>query len=413
MVHNSFNDFLKSFNIPEKIEYSEYKSKLKLLAKYGETYEEAKLFVEWANESELWTDELYDDEKTDIEDFCRRCYQVFVEAPEMFLQNWYDLHIKQTARQNISGITNCEDPKKPGIIDGSIKTEYGRIVKNLFWEDVYSTYTTNSMGLPTTYEVLKKCVEHPFIYRMWKQPSSQKFVAKDKQLNSRLFGILRGTSSKASIFNPNTAAYIISNILKSEKLLTPCLGWASYLIGSFSANVKHYVGIDVIPHVVDKCKQLCEEHTSNPLIGDDLKFDFYCCPSEQLDKRHNFIETYKEYFDSVFFSPPYFDLEVYEGGEQSIESFPNYQDWLKGYWEETVKICYSVLEKGGTFSFVIVPQYRSKNETIFIGDDLSNIAKKYFTDIGVKQIQWKTQTSLGVEKQKEYGNSERLYLFTK
>jgi hypothetical protein len=327
--------------------------------------------------------------------------------------NWYDSHIKQTDRQNISGITPCETN---GIIDGSKKVEYGRIIKNLFWEDIYSTYTTNSMGLPTTYEVLKKCVEYPFIYRMWKQPSSQKFVAKDKKLNSSLFGILRGTSSKASIFNPNTAGYIISNILKSEKLFTPCLGWASYIIGSFSANVKHYVGVDVIPHVVDKCKQLCEEHTSNPFIGDDLKFDFYCCPSEQLDKRHNFIETYKEYFDSVFFSPPYFDLEVYEGGEQSIESFPNYQDWLKGYWEETVKICYSVLEKGGTFSFVIVPQYRSKNETIFIGTDLSDIVKKYFTEIEVKQIHWKTQTSIAPAKsgkQKKLGNYENLYLFTK
>jgi|TARA_B100000959_G_scaffold61663_1_gene64927 hypothetical protein len=406
MNYTSYSDFLKFFDIPEKIEYSEYKSKLKLLAKYGETYDEAKLFVEWAEQSEHWTDEL-------IEDFCRRCYDVFVVSPELFLMNWYDSHIKQTDRQNISGITPCETN---GIIDGSKKVEYGRIIKNLFWEDIYSTYTTNSMGLPTTYEVLKKCVEYPFIYRMWKQPSSQKFVAKDKKLNSSLFGILRGTSSKASIFNPNTAGYIISNILKSEKLFTPCLGWASYIIGSFSANVKHYVGVDVIPHVVDKCKQLCEEHTSNPFIGDDLKFDFYCCPSEQLDKRHNFIETYKEYFDSVFFSPPYFDLEVYEGGEQSIESFPNYQDWLKGYWEETVKICYSVLEKGGTFSFVIVPQYRSKNETIFIGTDLSDIVKKYFTEIEVKQIHWKTQTSIAPAKsgkQKKLGNYENLYLFTK
>jgi len=406
MNYTSYSDFLKFFDIPEKIEYSEYKSKLKLLAKYGETYDEAKLFVEWAEQSEHWTDEL-------IEDFCRRCYDVFVVSPELFLMNWYDSHIKQTDRQNISGITPCETN---GIIDGSKKVEYGRIIKNLFWEDIYSTYTTNSMGLPTTYEVLKKCVEYPFIYRMWKQPSSQKFVAKDKKLNSSLFGILRGASSKASIFNPNTAGYIISNILKSEKLFTPCLGWASYIIGSFSANVKHYVGVDVIPHVVDKCKQLCEEHTSNPFIGDDLKFDFYCCPSEQLDKRHNFIETYKEYFDSVFFSPPYFDLEVYEGGEQSIESFPNYQDWLKGYWEETVKICYSVLEKGGTFSFVIVPQYRSKNETIFIGTDLSDIVKKYFTEIEVKQIHWKTQTSIAPAKsgkQKKLGNYENLYLFTK
>ena len=406
MNYTSYNDFLKSFNIPEKIEYSEYKSKLKLLSKYEESYEEAKLFVEWAEESEHWTNEL-------IEDFCKRCYDVFVVSPELFLKNWYDSHIKQTSKQNISGITPCETN---GVIDGSKKVEYGRIIKNLFWEDVYSTYTTNSMGLPTTYEVLKKSVEYPFIYRMWKQPSSQKFVAKDKKLNSSLFGILRGASSKASIFNPNTAGYIISSVLKSEKLFTPCLGWGSYLIGSFSANVKHYVGVDVIPHVVDKCKQLCEEHTSNPFIGDDLKFDFYCCPSEQLHNRHNFTEMYKEYFDSIFFSPPYFDLEVYKGGEQSIESFPNYQDWLKGYWEETVKICYEVLEKGGIFSFVIVPQYKSKNETIHIGDDLSNISKKYFTESGVKQIQWKTQTSLDVAKagkQKESGNSERLYLFTK
>ena len=78
MIHTSFDDFLKSFDIPEKIEYSEYKSKLKLLAKYGEKYEDAKLFVEWAEESEHWTDEL-------IEDFCKRCYQVFVEAPQMVL----------------------------------------------------------------------------------------------------------------------------------------------------------------------------------------------------------------------------------------------------------------------------------------------------------------------------------------
>ena len=92
MVHSSFNDFLKSFNIPEKIEYSEYKSKLKLLSKYGETYEEAKLFVEWAEQSEHWTNEL-------IEDFCKRCYQVFVDAPEKFLENWYYEHIKQKAHR--------------------------------------------------------------------------------------------------------------------------------------------------------------------------------------------------------------------------------------------------------------------------------------------------------------------------
>ena len=58
------------------------------------------------------------------------------------------------------------------------------------------------------------------------------------------------------------------------------MGWASYLIGSFSANVKHYVGVDVIPHVVDKCQKIFEENANNPFDSDIMKFDFYCCPSE-------------------------------------------------------------------------------------------------------------------------------------
>ena len=52
----------------------------------------------------------------------------------------------------------------------------------------------------------------------------------------------------------------------------------------------------------------------------------------------------------------------------------------------------------------------------FIGTDLSDIAKKYFTEIEVKQIHWKTQTTLApakAGKQKELGNYENLYLFKK
>ena len=56
MIYTTFNDFLKSFNIPDKIERSEYKSKLKMLASHGEKYEDAKLFVEWAKQSDEWTD---------------------------------------------------------------------------------------------------------------------------------------------------------------------------------------------------------------------------------------------------------------------------------------------------------------------------------------------------------------------
>jgi hypothetical protein len=61
MNYTSYCDFLKFFDIPEKIEYSEYKSKLKLLTKYGETYDEYKIIAEWEEQSEHGTGELIGD----------------------------------------------------------------------------------------------------------------------------------------------------------------------------------------------------------------------------------------------------------------------------------------------------------------------------------------------------------------
>jgi len=92
-----------------------------------------------------------------------------------------------------------------------------------------------------------------------------------------------------------------------------------------------------------------------------------------------FRRKYREHFDVVFFSPPYYRLELYKGANQSTEKYKTYEQWLEGYWEETIKLCNHVLEKGGRLCYIL-SGYGSDNtkEKYDLLGDMNAITKKYF-----------------------------------
>lgn len=54
------------------------------------------------------------------------------------------------------------------------------------------------------------------------------------------------------------------------------------------------------------------------------------------------------YFDLCFTSPPYFNLEIYnEGEEQSIVKYPRFQDWLNNFLFTALKKSWSLLSHSG------------------------------------------------------------------
>ena len=83
---------------------------------------------------------------------------------------------------------------------------------------------------------------------------------------------------RASIMNPFLVYSLsIDYFKKSKKVLTPCLGWSSYLLGFMqNKNLQHYVGIDVIKKVCSITKKLATYYRP------DIKCDIYCSPSEDL-----------------------------------------------------------------------------------------------------------------------------------
>ena len=112
---------------------------------------------------------------------------------------------------------------------------------------------------------------------------------------------------------------------------------------------------------------------------------------------------YTNYFDIIFFSPPYFKLELYRGSEQSTTLYKNYNDWLNKYWDITIQLCHKVLNTKGTMVYII-SSYDKNNIT----NDMNNITKKYFKY--KKKIRLSNK-NVDFTKHKE--TDENLYFFTK
>lgn len=275
--------------------------------------------------------------------------------------------------------------------DGSRK-----IVRNLNYLDIlHNTEVTNTCKCKTSFWQTLINVYNKFELedRFFAPSSIGLFLRKKKSdmngINyNNFFYLFQQYQPKASILNPYTINWILKNKFAGKKLLTPVLSWVSYLIAFMHSNWEHYVGVDVMPTVCEKAqflfdhykKEILPKLTCNQKIRqiESKKLDIYCQPSESLLYDKNFIDKYDNYFDAIILCPPYFDMEIYPEGDQSTHMYPNYDQWLKRYWEDTVAMCHLVLNKGGRFAFIINNYVSLKKEEYLLIQDLNLIALKYF-----------------------------------
>jgi hypothetical protein len=224
-------------------------------------------------------------------------------------------------------------------------------------------------------------------------------------------------ANRPSTFNPATYKGILDTLFKGETLFAPVMGWNAYQLGFYSSSFNKYVATDVIPDVVDNGHLLHQEfmtYRDRSLFEvDDKQIDLYLCPSEQLDQRHGFIAKYQNQIDAVLLSPPYFDLEIYDSEDQSFTNFPNYQDWLKGYWEETVKLCKAVMKPDARFGFVISNYRNADKQVTTISQDMRDVAAQHLTQIGHYRVQWSAMGGSRQAKKTRDGNFEDLWLFAR
>ena len=363
--------------------------------------------------------DVADPRHTNFDSWSQILYTGLIENFEYMMRIWFEKHIAVKDLDNFLRFNVQKTNKEIEngyVIDGRKEITSGRLLRNISYKGIYQdTGKSNSSEKCSLLNTFTGLAINKFNISCLLTPKVAEFLEHGRY--DDFFAILRGTSNRASIFNPYTYSWILNNVFPDgKKLLSPVMSWCSPVIGLANSNYDEMVAIDVIPDVVEKSRLLHEysEGLRNGFFVDDSKqAEFYCCPSEQLDNRHNFSKKYAEHFDTVFFSPPYYDLEVYTGGEQSHESFQTYGEWLEGYWRPTVELCHRCLKPGATFSFVIVHDYGAAGKKTPISDDMKKIACDYFEYDKLLNISWGGFSAAEGAAEKRKGLLENLHIMKK
>jgi hypothetical protein len=294
-------------------------------------------------------------------------YENFV-GREDYLARFYKVSLAVENGRPLS-IFGRVDAMSIRAINNDYLVVYKNIIRNMFYKDILQNTKSGLENIPSFLDVLGDFYLRGIIDYKLLTPSSLHYIQQ-----GRLGSVYSSYYFRASIMNPLVPYSINHSYLKGRRIFTPTLGWGSYCYGFLECPmVEEYVGVDVIPAVCKKTAEFAEKFYGSK------KTTIFCEPSENLLGHATFRQKYKEYFDVVFFSPPYYRLEMYSGKNQSTEKYKSYEEWLEKYWSGTMELCHWVLRPGGKMCYIL-SGYGSNNTkgSYDLLGDMNDLAKKRF-----------------------------------
>lgn len=262
-------------------------------------------------------------------------------------------------------ITDTPMPKTN--LNNNAKVQYKNVCRNLHMRDILQRTKSGWSGLPSFLDVLIDLYTRSIIDYKILTPSALHYIEQ-----GRISGVFSSFYFRASIMNPYLVFSLNENVLHGTRVFTPTLGWSSYAYGfAESPSIEEYVGCDVIPGVCQKTQDLLD-------LYPHIQTRFFCQPSESLLANKSFMTKYRNHFDVVFFSPPYYELEMYPGENQSTTVYKTYEEWLEGYWAKTVELCHHVLCPKGKMCYILSSGggQNTKNDIL---KDMNGIAQQWFS----------------------------------
>jgi len=150
-----------------------------------------------------------------------------------------------------------------------------------------------------------------------------------------LYRIFKLHAGSIGLFKPLTAMEVY-NRFKPKSVLDFCMGWGGRLVGACALDVPNYIGIDLnrslkepYARMVRLLKQLNAKTKIKLMFKDALKVDY-----SKLD------------YDMVLTSPPYRNLEIYEGADESRTD----DEWDQEFYIPLFTKTYKHLKKGGHYA---------------------------------------------------------------
>jgi hypothetical protein len=150
--------------------------------------------------------------------------------------------------------------------------------------------------------------------------------------------VMTGGLSNVTKYRTVTAKAIVE-YFGARRVLDPCVGWGGRMLGTLVTGAE-YVGCEPDPNTVAGLRGILAE------LPNPERATVFAQPVEACWDRLHALRS-MEAFDMVLTSPPYFNLELYTGGEQSVARFPTWSEWVAGWLKPTILGCLACLGEGG------------------------------------------------------------------
>lgn len=218
----------------------------------------------------------------------------------------------------------------------------------------------------------------------------------EDNLNSVLRLSPSGTAAKLSNYPIDSVYKVLDSYNTNGNYYDYSCGWGVRLLGAMSKRL-NYFGTDPNNLLVNQLVSVSDVY--NKINKTSSIVDIRCQGSE------TFVPEWVDTMGLVFSSPPYYNLEDYKHGEQSILN-KTYDEWLTIYWTETVDNIFKYITQDGFFLLNI------KNFSKYaLLDDMKQIAiNKGFYFLHYIDLENINRPSL---KHNEKDNNEKILVFSK
>lgn len=193
----------------------------------------------------------------------------------------------------------------------------------------------------------------PSQWRVWNTPKFMRtlinsfFTLKLKEINeATVRSSLSLRKGVASQFKPSVAKWIYDTY-NSENILDFSAGWGDRLCGFYASKTgKNFLGLDPNTNVHKGYNKQIEYYSKRV---PNKKAKTLITTAEDVD-----LSKFKDKFDTIFTSPPYFNREKYTNDDtQSWVRYRAIEDWLDKFLFKTINNIEPTLKAGGILAINI------------------------------------------------------------
>lgn len=148
-----------------------------------------------------------------------------------------------------------------------------------------------------------------------------------------LYRIFKLHAGSIGIFKPVTAMEIYSRF-NPKSVLDFSMGWGGRLVGACALNISNYIGIDTNKNLREPYRRMCRLLKQ---LGTETNIKLMFKDALAVD--YSVLE-----YDLVLTSPPYYNIEVYDGMKPRTE-----EEWDFEFYAPLFAETYKYLKRGGHY----------------------------------------------------------------